>query len=63
MDQDTNKAKNSEDLEAQNGSMEAMDARNRGVAAQKNGSIEGNRPVVEVSHHFGEDPNPDRNRK
>jgi hypothetical protein len=56
------KAKISEDLEAQNGSMEAIDARNRGAAAQKNEAIEGRRPVVEVLNHIGEDPNPDRNR-
>ncbi len=42
--------------------MEAIDARNRGAAAQKNEAIEGRRPVVEVLNHIGEDPNPDRNR-
>jgi hypothetical protein len=46
-----------------------MDARNRHGCSQsrhagsKNGAIEGSRPVVEVSHHFGEDTNPDRNRR
>jgi hypothetical protein len=56
------KAKNSEDLEAQNRPMEAMDAHNRRMKAQKNGAIEGGRPVLEVSHDFDEDPNPERNR-
>jgi hypothetical protein len=56
------KAKNSEDLEAQNGSLEAVDAHSRHVEAQKHFAIEGSRPVVAVSHLFDEDPNPERNR-
>ncbi len=45
-------------LEAQNGSMEAGDARNRRMEDQKNFAIEGSRPVVAVLHHFEYGPEP-----
>jgi hypothetical protein len=53
------KAKNSEDLEAHNGSMEAVDAHNLCVEAQKNGAIE----AIDQWLQFCITLNLDRNRR